>query len=64
MRRKPKGLCPILKTLENKKDALLKHIKWVHDASTQAEGMSALYMGGIGRWLAWHLAFQTAFPGE
>ena len=58
MKRKPKGLCQILKTSENKKDALPKHMKWVHNASTQAEGRSVLYVGGIGLWLAWHLAFQ------
>ena len=33
-------------------------MKWVHNASTQAEGRSVLYVGGIGLWLAWHLAFQ------
>ena len=64
MRRKPKGLFPILKTSENKKDALLKHMKWVHNASIQAEGRSALYVGGIGLWLAWHLAFQIGISWE
>ena len=64
MRRKPKGLFPILKTSENKKDALLKHMKWVYNASTQAEGRSELYVGGIGLWLSQHLAFQIGISWE
>lgn len=39
-------------------------MKWVYNASTQAEGRSELYVGGIGLWLSQHLAFQIGISWE